>query len=519
MRQGRRTIFRNGMIVDGTRAAAFVGDIVMESERIVSVDKPSGSNDAFYAANAEVIDCTGCVVAPGFIDAHSHSDLQILQNRTEKLLQGVTSEVVGNCGFSAYPASKDPEALRRFANGIFCGGEDWGWDSAHDYLSDAERCEAATIVSLVGHGALRISVAGDTSRPLTALELDRMCEQLDRSLEEGAVGFSSGLMYAPGSGASGAELTALASVAASKGAIYTTHMRSYSAGLVDAVEEQLEIARASGCRLQISHLQAAGEEYWPMQQRAIDAIERANAGGVDVSFDAYPWLAGSTVMTQILPQWALDGGLDKLLARLSDSDQRDRIRPHIQPEAHWDGVVVTSTAKDEGSLVGRSIAQLAAERGGTPEDTVMDLLIEQEGQVNIVEHSQSRENLHALLTHPLATVVTDGVYTRGRSHPRLYATYPLLLGELVRERKWMSLEDAIYKVTARPANQFRIKDRGKLAAGYKGDITVFDPSAIHTDATYEVPDVPPVGIKSVWRNGERLVSEGVVTRFAGGATP
>jgi dihydroorotase/N-acyl-D-amino-acid deacylase len=202
-------------------------------------------------------------------------------------------------------------------------------------------------------------------------------------------------------------------------------MRSYSAGLVDAVEEQISIARASGCRLQISHLQAAGEDFWPLQQCAIAAIEDASAQGTDVSFDAYPWLAGSTVLTQILPQAALEGGIAKLLERLADPVERERIRPEIKPEARWNGVVITAAQKDEAALAGRSIEDIAGERGTTPEDAVMDILLEQDGQVTIVEHCQSRENLHALLTHPLATVVTDGVYTRGRSHPRLYATFPL----------------------------------------------------------------------------------------------
>ena len=248
------------------------------------------------------------------------------------------------------------------------------------------------------------------------------------------------------------------------------------------------------------------------------AIEHAHADGVDVSFDAYPWLAGSTVLTQILPQWALNGGTGQLLARLADPAVRAQIRPQIQPEARWNGVVITSASKDEASLVGRSMEQIARERGSTPEDVVMDILLEQEGQVNIVEHCQSRENLaRFLLKHPLATVVTDGVYTRGRSHPRLYATFPLLFGELVRERKWMSLEGAVHKVTDRPARTFHISDRGRLAPGYIADMTIFNPDAIRTDATYEVPDVPPIGINSVWRNGKRLVNEGAVASLAGRA--
>jgi dihydroorotase/N-acyl-D-amino-acid deacylase len=279
---------------------------------------------------------------------------------------------------------------------------------------------------------------------------------------------------------------------------------------VEAVEEQISIAEASGCRLEISHLQAAGEDFWPLQQRAVDAIEQASARGIDVAFDVYPWLAGSTVLTQVLPQDALDGGIPQLLERLRDPAQRESIRPRINPEARWTGVVITSAAHNESALVGRSIQDIADERGNDPQSVAMDILLEQEANVVIVEHCQSVDNLHALLTHPLATVITDGVYTRGRSHPRLYATFPLLLGEMVRERGWLTVEEAVHKVTGKPAATFHLRERGRIAGGYVADITVFDPKAVHTDATYEAPDVPPTGIKSVFRNGKIAVDAGMV---------
>ena len=500
-------ILKSGMVVDGTGSPAFQGDVVIRDGRIASF----GGRGEVSAADGDydIIDCTRCVIAPGFIDVHSHSDLQVLENHTEKLMQGVTSEVVGNCGFSPYPLSDDPELLREFANGILCGNNTWGWGSASDYLASARQSRVANVASLVGHGSLRIKVAGNTSRELTSRELDTMAGLLDDALEEGAAGLSSGLMYAPGSGASAQELTALGRVVARRDKVYATHMRSYSAGLVDAVEEQLAVAEASGCRLQISHLQAAGEDYWPLQQRAIVAIEKASERGVDVAFDAYPWLAGSTVLTQVLPQDALDGGIPQLLARLRDPEQREAIRPRIKPEARWTGVVITSTATDADTLVGRPVQDIANERGTDPETTVMDILLEQECNVNIVEHCQSNDNLQALLTHPLGIVITDGVYTRGRSHPRLYATFPLLLGEMVRERKWLSLEEAVHKVTGKPAARFHMNDRGTIAEGYVADVTVFDPTTIHTDATYENPDVAPSGIKVVLRSGQVIVDSGV----------
>ena len=510
MKQTADAILTGGTIIDGTGAPSISGEVIIRGARIVFVGSRQSSNFAAQESKGyEVIDCKGCVVAPGFIDVHSHSDLQILENRTEKLLQGVTAEVVGNCGFSPYPLSADPQVLRGFANGILCGDDNWGWHSASDYLASARKSKVATVSSLVGHGSLRIKVAGNTSRALTSREVDTMSSLLDEALEEGAAGFSSGLMYAPGSGASPEELTALARVVTRRGKVYATHMRSYSAGLVEAVEEQLAIAEASGCRLQISHLQAAGEDYWPLQQRAIAAIEQASARGVDVAFDAYPWLAGSTVLTQVLPQDALDGGIPQLLSRLRDPVQRESIRTRVKPEARWNGVVITSALKNADSLVGRSVQEIADERGSDPAGEVLDILLEQEGNVNIVEHCQSRENLHALLTHPLAMVITDGVYTRGRSHPRLYATFPLLLGEMVRERKWLSLEEAVHKVTAKPAAAFHLHDRGRISEGYVADVTVFDPQTIHTSATYEMPDVAPTGIRAVLRNGSIVVDAGV----------
>jgi dihydroorotase/N-acyl-D-amino-acid deacylase len=286
-------------------------------------------------------------------------------------------------------------------------------------------------------------------------------------------------------------------------------MRSYSAGLVDAVEEQLAIAEAAGCRLQISHLQAAGEDYWPLLQQAVGAIEAASARGVDVAFDLYPWMAGSTVLTQVLPQDALDGGIPRLMSRLREARERELIRPRIKPGARWNGLVITSTGTGN-ALVGRSVENIAEERGTDPATTVMDILLEQEGNVNIVEHCQSVDNVRALLRHPLSMVITDGVYTRGRSHPRLYATFPVLLGEVVRERKWLGLEEAVHKVTGRPAAAFHMRDRGQIAEGYVADVTVFDPDTIHSDASYEAPDVAPVGIRAVLRNGEMIVDEGKV---------
>jgi N-acyl-D-amino-acid deacylase len=491
-------ILKGGLLADGTGTPAQPGDLWVSGERIVAAGHFTLPHEA------RVIDCSGLVVAPGFIDAHSHSDLQVLDGRREKVLQGVTSEVVGNCGFSPYPHGGDPAPLHEFANGIFCGGRDWGWRSARQYLEAAALSPTAHVLSLVGHGSLRIAVAGNRQGNLPERELNAMEGLLEDALTAGAAGFSTGLMYAPGSSAPFEELERLCRVVARHGKVYATHMRSYLRDLVPAVEEQLALARRTGCRLQISHLQAAGATNWDRQQPAIDLIEQACKEGLDVAFDCYPYLAGSTVLTQFLPQWTLEGGIDAMLARLRDPAARDRIGAEILASFswHWSDIRIASVASGRNQhLVGESLAALGERRALPPLEAMLDLLLEESAQVNVVSFNQSEENLRQTLTHPLSIIVSDGFYVRGRPHPRLHGTFPKLLGAYCREKAWMPLEEAIHKITLAPALRFGMFGRGRLAPGYFADITVFDPATVDSPATYEEPELPPLGIRHVIRSG------------------
>jgi N-acyl-D-amino-acid deacylase len=282
-------------------------------------------------------------------------------------------------------------------------------------------------------------------------------------------------------------------------------MRDYGFRLVEAVGEQLELARRTGCRLQISHFQAVGEANWSRQSAALEKVERAYDEGLDVAFDCYPYVAGSTVLSQLLPQWALEGGNAGLVRRLTDAGVRARIaRETLAGMAHrWSDLYISAAASEANqAVVGHSIEEIAAMRGYEPIDVVLNLLLEDRGAVNMLEFNQSRENLRQTLTHPLSNVISDGFYVNGRPHPRLHGTFPELLGRVSRDDAWMPLPEAIRKITSRPAERFGLSDRGLVRPGYRADLVVFDAERIGSPATYEQPEQAPVGIRHVVRGGE-----------------
>ena len=495
-------LLKNGSVFDGSGAEPIRADVLIDGNRIARVAPGNGA-----PADCKVVDCSNLAVAPGFIDLHSHADLQVLQEeRTEKSHQGVTTEVVGNCGFSPFPQGGHAHDLCEFGGGILGQRDEWGWASAKDYLNSvATLGKNVRVAPLVGHGSLRVAVAGLEQRPLAGAEQDRMEGLLTDSLDSGCVGFSTGLMYAPGSSAGKQELEPLCRIAAAKGKLYATHMRSYAQGLVEATREQLDLARATDCRLQISHLQAAGRANWDLQRRALDEIETARAQGIDVEFDIYPYQCGSTVLTQWLPQATLDGGMDALMARLRDKSSRVKIAKETEHSRaqEWSDLTISGVASERNrGLIGKTIADVAALRGCAGVDAMLDLLIEEHAEVNVICFNQSEDNLRELLSHPLCSVISDGFYVTGKPHPRLHGTFPELLGRVTRERRWLTLPEAVHKITGKPAARLGFTDRGLLREGYIADITVFDADRVASPATYESPELPPEGIAFILKGGE-----------------
>jgi N-acyl-D-amino-acid deacylase len=499
---GGVTLFlRGASLYDGFGNPPRISNLLIRADRIAAIDPGQVPGDA------EVISLDGLAVAPGFIDLHSHSDVKSLEGDTAKARQGVTTELVGNCGFSAFPNAGCATAVGAYNLGILSDPRTFA--SAREFLSAAQQGQAAShLESLVGHGTLRTAVRARYPDADLKHCIEFEAALLDEALAEGAAGFSTGLMYAPGATAPREELEALCAITARHGKLYATHMRSYSWQLVESIDEQIALARATGCRLQISHLQAVGAANWHKQPEALERIEAAQSEGIDIGFDAYPYGAGCTVLEQLVPQQELEQGFAPFAVRLANRDHRRNVEHALREQTAqaWSDIYIAfhGPLASGRNVAGKTIAQISELWERAPEAVVLDLLIEADGRVNILSFNQSEKNLRAALTHPLASVITDGIHLNQYSHPRLYGTYPHLLGKLCRDLRWMPLETAIHKITALPASRLGLTDRGRIVVGYRADLVVLDPAAIGTASTYGDPLHNPTGIQTVFRDGRPL---------------
>jgi N-acyl-D-amino-acid deacylase len=513
-------LIRGGLLIDGSGAPARPADVAVEGDRIAAVG-PTLAGPA-----ARVIDAGGHYVTPGFIDIHSHSDLFYLEcpAAESKVRQGCTTEVVGMCSFSPAPVHPDRrEAVRAWAGGI--GAHlDIRWETFGQYL---ERLRAArpsiNVVHMVGHGALRLAAIGPENRPATADDLRLMERLLDEALEAGAFGYSTGLVYPPSAYASTDELVALARSMARRGGLYFSHIRGEAATLEEAIAEAIRIGEAGGVAVQIAHVKAAGPENWGKIERVLGMIDAARARGLDVTGDAYPYHAGSTKMDNLLPPWTHDGGVAKLLERLADRDTRRRlVEDCLLDGERWrtpmgaigfDQIYVATCSTP--AIEGLNLAQVARAAGETPAEAMMNLVARERAAVSMIVFSQSEANVAKVLAHPAIMVGSDSLGLSagpgphpGKPHPRMYGTFPRVLGVYAREQKLLPWETAVHKMTGMPAAKLRLRERGLVRPGYAADLVVFDPRTVKDEATYADPHRHPTGIPWVLVNGAVVVDDG-----------
>ncbi|WP_020496700.1 N-acyl-D-amino-acid deacylase family protein [Sciscionella marina] len=512
-------LLRGGLLVDGTGAPAREADIGVRAGRL-----------CFPGPGAEaerVLDVPGLAVAPGFIDAHTHSDGANLLDpaRPELTLapvrQGVTTEICGNCGFGMFPAGGPAAGQMRAQARVEFGGDVGVFADFPAFAAGHARVPRSTnLSSLVGHGTLRASVLGYADRPAEADELDRMRAALDAALRAGAAGLSTGLIYPPGTYADTGEVVALAEIAARHGKPYVTHMRDEMSQVETALAEAVEIAERSGAALHVSHHKTAGKFAWGRTGKTLPLLDELRAGGLDVSCDVYPYTAGSTGLAAMLPPWASEGGTAALIERLGDPEQLDRMRAGIENgvpgwentvgNGGWDRVDI-ACAPSEPGIEGTSLAELAAHRGTDPLSVAASLLRADGGAVMVISHSMREDDVQRVLASPLSVIGSDGVPKPGHPHPRLAGTFPRVLGHYHRELGLFSLETAVHKMTGATAARFGLAGRGVLTEGAHADLMVFDPETIIDRASYTDPLLAPDGVHHVLVGGTEVLRAGTDT--------
>ncbi len=517
-------LVRNGRIVDGTGSAAYAADVAVAGDEIVAIGQLEGES-------AKTVDAAGLVVTPGFIDLHTHSDLSFLLDNTaqSKVRQGVTLELAGNCGSSfCAPLLGAAEELFRTRASQYDKAIEISWDDFGGYLDAVQSAAPSLNIAVqVGHATLRSCVLGLESRAPSGEELDRMKALAAECLDAGAMGFSTGLFYAPGNYARLDEVIEVADVAAQRGKLYSTHMRdegSHSVGLFVAINEAIEVGRRTGVRVEISHVKCMGPAVWGRAADALDLFERANREGLDVAGDQYPYTAGSTGLTGALfPRWSLDGGREATLKHMADPESRARLLADMD-------VIYSKTGNPEGVVIarfihepryeGKSMAEIASELELEPSEAALRLYEQGDGQVII--HAMRDPDMETIASHPLISVGSDGsslssegVLSVGKPHPRSYGTNPRFLARFVRERGLVSLEEAIRKMTMLPAQRMALSRRGRIAPGFAADLVVLDPATVADTATFESPHSYPVGIPHVAVNGALVIENGEFT----GQTP
>ena len=510
-------LIRGGRVIDGAGNPWYAADVGIAAGRVAAIGPLAGQSAK------RVIDATGLIVCPGFVDMHTHSDLQLLVNPAHeaKLHQGVTLEVLGQDGLSYAPVTD--EVLDQLRSQLAAWnddppGFDWSWRTVGEYLDRLDEGIAVNACYLVPHGTVRMCVLGLDDRAPTADELRELRRLVAAGLEQGAVGLSAGLTYTPGMYAADDELVALCEPMRNHGGFYCPHHRNYGLHALEAYQDSIEIARRAGVPLHLAHAHLGYEVNRGRAHELLAMIDRARADGVDVTMDTYPYLAGATYLHAFLPSWMLAGGSTETVARLRRPELRERLRAELEEQGSdgfhdipmdW-SIVVISGVRSEAARrwVGRSVTESAAEAGRRPIDFVCELLAEEELGVACIAHIGNEENVRAIMTHPAHTAGSDGILVGEQPHPRSYGTFPRYFAVYVRELGILSWEQAVRKMTSLPCQRLGFADRGLLRPGMAADVVCLDPETVRDTATYEHPRRLPEGIPYVIVGGRVAVDGG-----------
>lgn len=507
-------IIKNGTVIDGTGTNREKLDIGIKNDKIALIDAFIPEN------NCSTIDARQMVVSPGFVDIHSHSDfLWLIRSESDsKILDGVTTEVCGNCGLSAFPLRG--KVLKRRSQGLEKYGIPINWQSAAEFFDVAEKAKSSiNRAFLVGHGNIRACVVEYENREPDLNEFAQMIRDLEDAMRAGAFGISSGLIYPPGCYAKTEEIEKLCDVVSRRGGLYATHIRSEGDKLEEALTEAIEISKRTGVRLQISHLKTSGNRNWHKIKNIKLIVERAIGDGVEVTCDRYPYVAAATDLDVILPQWVYEGGTEKQLHRLKDTNTRRQIVQEVsqaEDDFLWNKIMISSVYYNNNKwMEGKTIAEISCEVNKPPMEMVLDLLVEEETRVDIFLFSMSEENLEKILGWDFVFIGSDssmrancGPLNKGKPHPRSYGTFSRVLGKFCREKKLLSEEKAIQKMTWLPSQKVGLDGRGLIKKDYFADITIFNPEKVIDRSTFVEPHQYSEGIEYVIVNGKITVNKG-----------